>query len=113
MHLEAYREDSKCWGAGSLIRGQSNQADVVLESGARGRAAVPSGASTGTREASSRVMATSAGTWARASEGRRAHQRREPSARRSERRPAVLDKKIIDLDGTPTRAPGANAVLGV
>ena len=27
------------------------EADVVLESGARGRAAVPSGASTGTREA--------------------------------------------------------------
>jgi enolase len=93
------------------------EADVVLESGAVGRAAVPSGASTGTREAV---------------------ELRDDDARRyggkgvlnavanvnGEIRDALLgmegsmqadiDHKLIEMDGTPTKSRlGANAILAV
>jgi enolase len=93
------------------------EADVILESGAVGRAAVPSGASTGTREAV---------------------ELRDGDAKRyggkgvlkavdnvnSEIRAALLgmdadaqadiDHKLIELDGTPTKSRlGANAILAV
>ena len=92
------------------------EVDVVLESGARGRAGVPSGASTGTREAlelrdgdkkryggkgvlkavghvNAEIAKTLAGT--------SAEQR-------------TVDEKLIALDGTPNFGRlGANAVLGV
>ncbi|VEB44562.1 Enolase [Chromobacterium violaceum] len=42
------------------------EADVLLESGVMGRAAVPSGASTGTRKRWNCATATRAATWARA-----------------------------------------------
>jgi enolase len=93
------------------------EAEVVLASGARGRAAVPSGASTGSREA---------------------HELRDGDKRRylgkgvskavanvnGEIRKAVLgldaagqvalDRRLIELDGTPNKARlGANAILAV
>ena len=93
------------------------EAEVVLASGARGRAAVPSGASTGSREA---------------------HELRDGDKKRylgkgvlkavanvnGEIRKAVmgldagdqdtLDRKMIDLDGTSNKARlGANAILAV
>ncbi len=42
------------------------EVDVILEDGTMGRAAVPSGASTGAYEAVESAMATRAATWARA-----------------------------------------------
>lgn len=42
------------------------EADVILDNGIVGSACAPSGASTGSREASSCAMATRAVTWARA-----------------------------------------------
>jgi enolase len=93
------------------------EAEVVLASGARGRAAVPSGASTGSREA---------------------HELRDGDRKRyvgkgvrkavahvdGEIRKAVvgidaadqqkLDRKMIEVDGTPNKARlGANAILAV
>ena len=92
------------------------EVDVVLASGARGRAAVPSGASTGTREAlelrdgdKSRYLGKGVrkavghvtGEIAKALGGSPADQR-------------AVDERLIALDGTPNFARlGANAVLGV
>lgn len=42
------------------------ECDVLLESGVMGRAAVPSGASTGQKEALNCAMATNLATWAKA-----------------------------------------------
>jgi enolase len=92
------------------------EVDVTLASGARGRAAVPSGASTGTREAlelrdgegpfeGKGVMTAVAnvnGEIGQAVKGI------DPSDQR------VLDDRLIDLDGTDGKARlGANAILGV
>ena len=92
------------------------EVDVVLESGARGRAAVPSGASTGTREALElrdgdahrfggkgvrKAVGHVNGEIATALAGQDADQR-------------ALDRRLIELDGTPSLGRlGANAVLGV
>ena len=92
------------------------EADVVLASGAMGRAAVPSGASTGTREAlelrdgdkkrylgkgTSTAVGHVNGEIARALEGRDYDQR-------------ALDAAMLALDGTPNKGRlGANALLGV
>jgi enolase len=92
------------------------EVDVVLEGGARGRAAVPSGASTGQREALElrdgdpkrylgrgvrEAVAHVNGEIANAVRGREMSQRE-------------LDDAMIRLDGTATkRRLGANAVLGV
>jgi enolase len=92
------------------------EVDVVLEGGAFGRAAVPSGASTGEREALElrdgntrrylgkgvrQAVANVNGEIARAIVGQQAAQR-------------AIDETMIALDGTPTKGRlGANAILGV
>jgi len=93
------------------------EAEVTLDSGAQGRAAVPSGASTGTREAV---------------ELRDGHKKRFQSKGvlkavknvntvlrtallgRDARDQAGLDGRMIELDGTETKSRlGANALLSV
>jgi len=92
------------------------EVDVALRSGAHGRAAVPSGASTGEFEATelrdggaawggkgvTQAVANVNGELARAIHGRDADDQ------------AGLDRALIDLDGTPNKSRlGANAILGV
>ncbi|MGH6920163.1 MAG: phosphopyruvate hydratase [Geminicoccaceae bacterium] len=93
------------------------EVDVGLAGGARGRAAVPSGASTGTREAIElrdgdrarylgkgvlRAVAAVNGELCEALLGRDATEQ------------ALLDRAMIELDGTDNKGRlGANAVLGV
>jgi enolase len=92
------------------------EVDVELESGARGRAAVPSGASTGVHEAVelrdggdayggkavTRAVANVGGEIAAAVRGL------DPGDQRA------LDGRLIELDGTPNKGRlGANAILGV
>ncbi len=92
------------------------EVEVVLESGARGRAAVPSGASTGEHEAvelrdggtryQGKGVATAVGfvngEIADALDGFDALEQR------------LIDTALIDLDGTDNKARiGANAILGV
>jgi enolase len=92
------------------------EVDVVLDGGAMGRAAVPSGASTGEREALElrdgdqsryggkgvkKAVANVNGAIAQALQGHAYDQK-------------SLDAAIIGLDGTPTKSRlGANALLGV
>src|SRR5688572_27888994 len=92
------------------------EVDVTLEGGARGRAGVPSGASTGQREALelrdgdrsryfgkgvTKAVANINGELAASVKGRELTQR-------------ALDETMIALDGTPTKSRlGANALLGV
>src|SRR6476659_7653165 len=92
------------------------EVDVTLEGGSFGRAAVPSGASTGVREALElrdgdktrysgkgvrKAVANVNGEIAKALVGQSLDQR-------------ALDTAMIGLDGTPTKARlGANAILGV
>ena len=95
------------------------EVDLVLESGARGRAAVPSGASTGSREALElrdsgaryrgkgveRAVGNVNGSIAAALRG-------HPLGSLAEQ--AALDRTLIELDGTETKEKlGANALLGV
>jgi enolase 1/2/3 len=93
------------------------EVDVVLASGARGRAAVPSGASTGAHEAVElrdgdkaryggkgvkKAVANAQGEILAAVKGMEATGQ------------VRLDEALIDLDGTPNKARlGANAILGV
>ena len=92
------------------------EADVVLKSGAAGRAAVPSGASTGEFEAVelrdggeawggkgvTRALANVNGELADAVRGLDAADQ------------VALDRAMIELDGTPNKGRlGANAILGV
>jgi len=92
------------------------EVEVTLEGGGRGRAGVPSGASTGEREALElrdgdtsrylgkgvkKAVANVNGEIAAAVKGRQLTQR-------------ALDETMIALDGTPTKSRlGANAILGV
>ena len=93
------------------------EADVILDSGALGRAAVPSGASTGEHEALelrdgeksrflgkgvAKAVANGNGEIAKAVRGLDAADQR------------TLDQKLISLDGTPAKSRlGANAILAV
>jgi enolase len=92
------------------------EVEVVLDSGARGLAAVPSGASTGEFEAVelrdggddwagkgvSRAVANVNGEIAKALTGAHAAEQ------------GALDETMIELDGTPNKGRlGANAILGV
>jgi enolase len=93
------------------------EVDVILEDGSMGRAAVPSGASTGTREAVelrdgdkkrylgkgvSKAVAAVNGEIVKAVRGMEAEDQR------------AIDETMIALDGTPNKNRlGANAVLGV
>jgi enolase len=96
------------------------EADVVLSNGVRGSAAVPSGASTGAREALelrdgdasryggkgvTKAVSHVNGEIAEAVAGRPVGGRAEQEA---------LDRALIELDGTDTKSRlGANALLGV
>ncbi len=93
------------------------EADVVLESGARGRAAVPSGASTGEHEAlelrdGDKARYLGKGT-RKAVEN--ANNLIAPKVKgRDAADQAGLDRFLIELDGTPTKSKlGANAILAV
>ncbi len=93
------------------------EVDVVLETGAMGRAAVPSGASTGVHEAVElrdgdktryggkgvlRAVEAVNGEIFNALSGMEAEEQR------------LIDQTMIDLDGTPNKGRlGANAILGV
>src|SRR5258707_6569845 len=92
------------------------EVDIVLRSGAAGRAAVPSGASTGEFEATelrdggqafggkgvTRAVANVNGEIAEAVHGADATDQ------------AGLDRTLVELDGTPNKSRlGANAILGV
>ena len=93
------------------------EADVILDSGAAGRAAVPSGASTGSREAVElrdgdknrylgkgvlKAVANINGELRRALLGQSAEDQ------------AKLDQRMIELDGTETKSRlGANALLAI
>jgi enolase len=92
------------------------EVDVRLESGAFGRASVPSGASTGAHEAvelrdGGTVYGGKAVTHAAASvDGEIADAVRGVDAADQ----AGLDRRLIELDGTPNKGRlGANAILGV
>ena len=91
------------------------EADVVLDSGKRGRAAVPSGASTGVREAIELRdgEARYGGKGVRRAVG---HVNGEiaDALRGAEADQEAVDRRMIELDGTPTKERlGANAVLSV
>ncbi|MFA5531231.1 MAG: phosphopyruvate hydratase [Thiohalomonadaceae bacterium] len=93
------------------------EADVILAGGAIGRAAVPSGASTGSREAielrdgdKSRFLGK--GVLKAVDNVNRAI--REALVGKDAREQAELDRIMIELDGTPNKANlGANAILAV
>ena len=92
--------------------------DVVLESGAKGSAMVPSGASTGSREAlelrdgdKSRYLGKGV---LKAVANVNGELRSALVGMEAVDNQAVIDQKMIDLDGTPTKSRlGANALLGV
>src|SRR5215212_11578849 len=92
------------------------EVDVVLESGAVGRAAVPSGASTGAHEAVElrdggqdwggkgvmRAVENVRGELAAAVRGMDAADQR------------AVDQRLVDVDATPNKGRlGANAILGI
>ncbi len=93
------------------------EVDVVLEDGARGRAAVPSGASTGAHEANEkrdnepdRYLGKGVRDAVEAVNGEIANAILGLEASDQRR----IDRIMIELDGTPNKARlGANAVLGV
>jgi enolase len=92
------------------------EVDVVLEGGARGRAAVPSGASTGEREAlelrdgdTKRYLGKGVGKAVSNVNGEIA-----AALRHRELSQRELDEAMIRLDGSPNKGRlGANALLGV
>ena len=93
------------------------EADVILESGVRGRAAVPSGASTGTREAielrdgdKSRYM----GKGVLKAVGHVNKELRDLLVGKDAADQQAIDRAMIALDGTDTKSKlGANALLAV
>jgi enolase 1/2/3 len=93
------------------------EADVILESGARGRAAVPSGASTGEHEALE-LRDGDKGRYAGKGVLKAVRNVNEVIAPEIEGMDASeqreLDNAMIALDGTPTKSKlGANAILAV
>ncbi len=93
------------------------EVDVVLESGARGRAAVPSGASTGAHEAVE-LRDGDKGRYGgkgvlKAVEAVN-HDIYELLEGHDAEEQIHIDQMMIELDGTPNKAKlGANAILGV
>jgi enolase len=92
------------------------EVDVVLDDGAQGRAAVPSGASTGKHEA---IELRDGGTRYGGKGVRKAvaavnGEILDALAGMDAEDQALLDRTLIELDGTPNKARlGANAMLGV
>ncbi|MCC7242811.1 MAG: phosphopyruvate hydratase [Acidobacteria bacterium] len=93
------------------------EVDVTLEGGARGRAAVPSGASTGEREALELRDGDTSRYLGRGVTRAVAHVNGEIASAVTGRAfdtLGALDAALIALDGTPTKGRlGANAILGV
>ena len=92
------------------------EVDVVLEGGARGRAAVPSGASTGEREALELRDGDAARYLGKGVSKAVANINGEIAStlRNQELAQRQLDEALIALDGTATKSRlGANALLGV
>ena len=92
------------------------EVEVTLKSGAAGRAAVPSGASTGEFEAAE--LRDSGEKWAGKGVTRAvAHANRdiaEALTGTDAADQAAVDRRMIELDGTPNKSRlGANAILGV
>jgi enolase len=93
------------------------EADVVLESGAMGRAAVPSGASTGEHEAlelrdADKSKYLGKGVLKAVANANTEIAKTIVGTDASDQR--ALDHKMITLDGTPTKSRlGANAILAV
>ena len=93
------------------------EVEVGLESGALGRAAVPSGASTGEHEAVE--LRDGGDAWlgkgvTRAVAHVERRDRRRASLGLDARDQRAIDRALIELDGTPNKARlGANAILGV
>ena len=92
------------------------EVDVVLDSGARGRAAVPSGASTGEFEATE--LRDGGDSWAGTGVGTAVEAVNQTiakalvGARAADQ--AAIDRTLCELDGTPNKSRlGANAILGV
>src|SRR5213596_629005 len=93
------------------------EVDVVLEDGNRGRAAVPSGASTGAHEAvelrdgdKKRYLGKGVQKAVEAVNG----EILEALSDRAVEEQVQIDQIMIDLDGTPNKSRlGANAILGV
>jgi enolase 1/2/3 len=93
------------------------EADVVLESGALGRAAVPSGASTGTREAVELRDGDKkryGGKGVLKAVGHINTVLKQALIGRDARDQAGIDARMIELDGTETKGRlGANALLAI
>jgi enolase len=93
------------------------EAEVVLSGGAFGRAAVPSGASTGTREAVELRDGDAARYLGRGVRRAVAHVNSDIAAALAGMAAAdlaALDRRMIELDGTPNKSRlGANAILAV
>ena len=92
------------------------EVEVTLRSGARGRAAVPSGASTGEFEATELRDGGEAfsGKGVTKAVGNVNGEILEAVAGLEATDQAALDRTLIDLDGTPNKSRlGANAILGV
>ncbi|MBI5613169.1 MAG: phosphopyruvate hydratase [Gammaproteobacteria bacterium] len=93
------------------------EAEVTLKSGARGRASVPSGASTGEREAVELRDCDPkryGGKGVRRACGHVAGEIRAALLGRDARDQEAIDRRMIELDGTPTKERlGANAILAV
>src|SRR5579864_8336664 len=93
------------------------EADVVLDSGAMGRAAVPSGASTGTREAvelrhGDKKRYLGKGVLKAVENVNTVLQQALIGHEATDQ--AGIDKKMLDLDGTDTKSRlGANALLAI
>ena len=93
------------------------EADVTLKSGARGRAAVPSGASTGAHEAVELRDGDENRFGGKGVLDAVAHVNtviRDAVCGLDARAQSVVDRTLIDLDGTPDKGKlGANAILAV
>jgi len=92
------------------------EVEVALDSGARGRAAVPSGASTGEFEAVE--LRDGGDAWGGKGVGRAVLNVNEAIAQALEGArvadQSAIDRTLIELDGTPNKSRlGANAILGV
>jgi len=93
------------------------EVDVVLDDGTRGRAAVPSGASTGEHEAVELRDGNPKRYQGKGVTRAVEHVNRTLARKlvgRDPRRQAEIDRLMIEIDGTPTKKRlGANAILGV
>ncbi len=110
-------------GAREILDSRGNptvEVEVVLDDGTVGRAAVPSGASTGAFEASERRDGAADRYGGKGVQdaveavGRQRRDRTSCSSATTAAEQRLLDQELIGLDGTPDKSGlGANAILGV